>query len=395
MSKFEKQIDKLHEIALKAFNEKIGNKEYPHPINLPVGLLDNIENGRWETAYTRNLAYLLDCSEHHGYGDAFLKELLKRVDHEVDCKDYLVCAEKSLLGEEKGRFDIYIPNVLVIEAKTADVSKATLKKQLDKYDHELLGKKGLKKVSLTIDTVKAKSNWKNITWRDIIDVIWTVIKGNPQKVGYWFAKYFISSIYTNLYGDTSEFVNIYNFVNDEALEEAASQLEDFAFDFEMFKKHPSAVLALYDYTDEDSEFDKAYNECVKKLKSEIKGVWGESSDLHNPETWNISQKISKDIYLNIAITNKMKQKGEDYVDGLYWFYNIFYDGKERVEHQLKLEQALANHKQFQGRKYYTPQSLGLEKGDITILGVIPFGDDVTQITKDFEVIRGLVSKLDS
>ena len=69
----ESLLERLKKSAEDAYQKIQKDKDYPHPINMPVGLFDYLENGRLETAYTRTLAYLLDAKAPHGYGDKILR----------------------------------------------------------------------------------------------------------------------------------------------------------------------------------------------------------------------------------------------------------------------------------------------------------------------------------
>ncbi|MEE6206492.1 MAG: hypothetical protein VZR95_00345 [Alphaproteobacteria bacterium] len=387
--------------AEKAFFDL--DEEYPHPAHLPIGLLSRVENGHWETAYTRTLAYLLG-DNNHGYGYDFLRALLKKVDccrNIVDCRVY---AEKALSGSQDGRFDIYAAGQCIIEAKTANYNITSVRKQLHKYDEELakIEPNGIDKLFLTIypeDDKKIRADdWKNITWSDICDILWKVIKNKKNRAGYWYVKYFMVSIYADLYGYDAEYINIYDFLTDDKIKKYACQIKEHYFDFKLFKKYPTAFMVLYDAVQEEYDnektFTKSYNECVKQLKKMVYAVFPTGKQLNKSRSWNAFLLLSnvKDIYFNAGITNKMQKKNKHFKDGLYWFDNLNFSGKERFENQRKW--CIKMSKYFDCDKY-SNGFLGLI-GTNVILNTIEFDEEnaAQTISNDLRITTKLARNND-
>lgn len=383
MNSIEDNLEELKQKAEENFEK--ADKEYPIPVNMPVGLLDCIENGRWETAYTRTLAYLLGCNK-HGYGKRFLEALLGK---KVSSADYMVCAEKALL-KEKGRFDVYVAGELVIEAKTVSVAAGDLLNQLQKYNNELGNE--ILKLSLTVEPVDMASSggWKNITWEQMAETLWEVVKDEPNKPGYWFVKYFICSIYANLYGCNSDYIDICDYLEEADLEETAADVTAKGVDFAVFKKYPSAIFALYDgYTEENSVFDKSCDQCVNRLKEEIEEVFRNElaiKELHRPASWNVWCDIAEGVDFNIGVTNKVNCANGKFEDGLYWFYNVNFSGKQRTELLQKLKEEFLLKSNC---KFYSNDFLGLE-GDNLILFVGEYDKKeifLKNLKNDFSIIK--------
>ena len=320
-------LEKLKKEAINAYHEIEKNKSYPHPINMPIGLFDYLENGRLETAYTRTLAYLMDAQAPHGYGDKILRNLLARYDINCENLDYSVHPE-FYFGQKNGRFDVFIkgekdkqPFVVVIEAKTDSTEG---KQQLKIYNEYLADKPGVIKFYLTTDGEKASSKeWKPISWLNIANILVDVILNNPKQVGYAFISYYISSIYSQLYDHKTDYLNIYQLLDENILQTYASKLNNESFEFETFKQYPSAIFTLYQYTEPESIFDKSYEESVQKLNENISNIFEKyKNQIHNPQTWNQYITLREKEYLNIGITNRVLIENNEFKDGLWWFANI-------------------------------------------------------------------------
>lgn len=334
-NQIEKILKNLKQEAINIYQEIKENKNYPHPINMPVGLFDYLENGRLETAYTRTLAYLLDAKAPHGYGDEILKKLLFHCNIKCEKLDYSVYPE-FCFGLSDGRFDVFVqgekdnqPFAIAIEAKTDSTEG---KQQLKIYNEYLADKSGVIKLYLTTDGESASNKeWKSISWLNIADILIEVIQNNPKQVGYAFISYYISSIYSQLYGHKTNCLNIYQLLEDDILQEYANQLNDKNFEFELFEQYPSAIFMLHQYTESDSKFDESYDDCVQKLNEHISDIWGKYKDknpIHNPQTWNQYITLGEKEYLNIGITNRVLIENKEFKDGLWWFADINFGSLE-------------------------------------------------------------------
>lgn len=346
-NQIEKILENLKDEAIKAYQEIKENKNYPHPINMPIGLFDYLENGRLETAYTRTLAYLLDAKTPHGYGDKILKSLLAHCNIKCEKLDYSVYPE-FCFGQEDGRFDVFVqgemdnqPFVIAIEAKTDSTEG---KKQLKIYNEYLADKSGVIKLYLTIDGETASSKeWKSISWLNIADILVDVIQNNSEQVGYAFMSYYISSIYSQLYGHKTDYLNIYQLLEDDILQEYANQLNDKNFEFELFEQYPSAIFMLHQYTESDSKFDESYDDCVQKLNKRISDIWGKykhENPIHNPQTWNQYITLGEKEYLNIGITNRVFIEGNKFKDELWWFADINFSSLEQKLQNIEKYKAM-------------------------------------------------------
>lgn len=340
-------LENLKDEAIKVYQEIKENKNYPHPINMPVGLFDYLENGRLETVYTRTLAYLLDAKAPHGYGDKILRNLLSHCNIQCKKMDYSVYPE-FCFGKEDGRFDVFVqgemdnqPFVIAIEAKTDSTEG---KKQLKIYNEYLADKSGVIKLYLTIDGETASSKeWKSISWLNIADILVDVIQNNSEQVGYAFISYYVSSIYSQLYGNKADYLNVYQLLEDDILQEYANQLNDKHFKFELFEQYPSAIFMLHQYTEADSKFDESYDECVQNLNKHISDILRKYKDkkaIHNPQTWNQYIDIEDHTYLNIGITNRVLIEGNKVKDELWWFADINFSSLEQKLQNIEKYKAM-------------------------------------------------------
>ena len=342
---FHMRLDKLKNEAIDAYYQIKQDKNYPHPINMPIGLFDYLENGRLETAYTRTLAYLLDAKAPHGYGDKILKNLLAY--YNINCKNLDFCVYPEYRFNQKAkhpkRFDIFIqgkadgkPFVVVIEAKTVSIEG---KQQLANYDNYLeknFAKEGTKviKIYLTIDADEpSQDSWRKLSWLDIIQILNSCIKIEKKQdnLGYDFIRYYISSIYSQLYGHNANYLNIYQLLKEKTLQSYAIELQNENFDFNTFQQYPSALLMLYQYTPKGCNFDESFEIVVQTIKEKISNFltqYNIKSLIHNPYTWNKYIEIGSKEYLNIGITNRVLVKDNSFNDGLWWFANINFESLE-------------------------------------------------------------------
>ena len=275
----ENLLDRFKKNAIKEFEKIKKNKEYPTPINCPVSLFGTIENGCKETAYTRALAYLLDRNETHGFGNDIFVELCscKEINFPVKSAEYDVNAE--LWNQDKNnRYDIRIsgkrtkgttnPGFLIaIEAK---INAGFGEGQLKKYDRDLKNKSNkLIKICLTKESLEKTDlpkDWISLTWNDVASILWNAIKGKENRPGYEYVRYYISSIYQDIYQNNVKYSNIYDFIDDENYDpDLIKELQDCEIDFETLIKYPNTCTAVYWKTEEDSVFDVSYLAGCRKL----------------------------------------------------------------------------------------------------------------------------------
>lgn len=349
----EQTLKEFQNKAIATYKEMEKGEEYPFPSILPVGLFNCLKHGKLETDYTRTLAYLLDEKEKHGYGNKFMQVLCEKLKMGA-LQDYIVCPEKYC---ENGRYDIFIKGksgakdcLIVIEAK---IDSDEGENQLGKYNEDLKKYNAdIKKIFLTVNKEKTPSqeDWLNWTWQDIINLLWKVIKYKKyqKQAGYYFCKYFISSIYSNVYDVKGDNISLYNCLVDEEIQEYADKIETAAISNEIFIKYPSALSTLYDYTAEKSKFDESYLKWDKHLRENIKNVWNNvalklNKTINNkaPTYWNKYYVIEgTQICLNIGVKGVATKLKGVIKENLYWFYNVHFEGKNRFELLQKMQDNL-------------------------------------------------------
>lgn len=218
----ENLLEKFKKNAIEKFEKLKEDKEYPMPVNCPVSLFGTIESGCKETAYTRALAYLLDHNETHGFGKKVFETFCKKIPFQAESANYDVNAE--LWNQDKNnRYDIRIsgkrtkgivnPDFLIaVEAK---INASFWKDQLKRYNKDLGSKsKNLIKICLTKEKLDEKNltkGWISLTWKDIAALLWEAIKGEKDKAGYEYVRYYISSIHQDIYRNNIKYSDIYNF----------------------------------------------------------------------------------------------------------------------------------------------------------------------------------------
>lgn len=282
-------LEQFKKNAIKTFEKLKNDKEYPLPINCPVSLFGTIENGGKETAYTRALAYLFDCHETHNFGKDIFVAFCEKIDFSAKSANYDVNAE--LWNEDKNnRYDIRIrgkrtrgtakPDFLIaIEAK---INAQFGKDQLKRYDKDLKNKSdNLMKICLTKENIEddLPEGWKSLTWKDIASLLWKAIKGKKEKTGYEYVRYYISSIYQDIYGNNINYSDIYDFADDENYDEdLIEKVQEYEIDLETLIKYPNTCTELYYQTEEDSLFAKSYLTGCKKLVCIEKELFEEFCD---------------------------------------------------------------------------------------------------------------------
>ncbi len=344
-------FEELKKQAVEAYQNIIKDKKYPHPVNLHQGLFSFLENGRLETAYTRTLAYLLDAKAPHGLGGEILKRLLhyvKGIDYSNQITCYNVYPEFYFDPQKKGRFDIYIegitdkdkPFIIVIEAKT---SSTLGKGQLKKYDAYLKSKKNVTKIYLTVNKENPGNNqWIQMIWGDIAKILVATIEDKIQNESYDFVRYYVSSIYAQLYGHGANYLNIYELLSEKVLYDYAEKVKNANFDFKVFQKYPSAIWMLHAYTPEDSQFYDSYKKCVKNLKEHIDKLFKKNfprKSIHNPQSWNEYIAIPHNEFLNVGITNRMRVEKGKFYDELWWYCNINFPSLQQKHQRLAVYKA--------------------------------------------------------
>lgn len=350
MGELNELLNEFRDKCKEIYKKKLADEKFPHPHNLPVSLLGCIDMGRLETANTKTLAYLLNGNELHGLGFVVLEELIKRIgiDNCQSIKDCSVFAEKPFYdGEKIGRFDIIVEGVMIISTNQekpfeivieAKIDSKEGNGQLKKYDDILAKdqrKRVIKKVFLTIEKKDpSEKDWDNILWSDIADVIWSAINKDDlrEACGYQFARYYISSIYSNIYNITTKDANIYNVISKtDVCPNDIDKLNQAIFDFNLYQKFPNTVDFIYhNFSAEDSLFDKSYYDVDQKIMNFLVGIRDKlklGNKINNYQSykskdyWSAGYNL-KDfkIYFQISLRNFYNQNNEERVFCVPYIY---------------------------------------------------------------------------
>lgn len=365
----ENLLEKFKQNAIKKFEKLKEDKEYPTPVNCPVSLFGTIESGCKETAYTRALAYLLDHNETHGFGKDIFVAFCKKIRFQAKSADYDVNAE--LWNQDKNnRYDIRIsgkrtrgtanPDFLIaIEAK---INAGFGKDQLKRYDKDLKNKTdNLMKICLTkeeIDEDDLPKEWISLTWKDIATLLWEAIKGQKDKAGYEYVRYYISSIYQDIYRNNIKYSDIYNFIDDESYDQSLiGKLQECEIDLKTLIKYPNTCTAVYWKTEEGCAFDASYLSVCQKLAdvesailedfSEKKGCQFSSTSLN--DLWKSHWHKEEKFEMEIGLSGKMDQ---DYNEEMVLSLDAYTHSKANFPALKRVFE----------KKIYLPINLGGTKG---------------------------------
>lgn len=206
--------------------EQIGRnspEDDPHPAMLPFGLLGDLSTAALhETVHTKLLAWFLDPSKPHGFGDLLLRALcelseLKEHIHGKELENVAVHPEYEI---RRGRIDIVVqgrvvnkPLSLWVEAKT---SSDEGNRQLRRYAKSLSAwhkKNGddslLAAIFLTPDGRKAKSvgergasefHWQPLAYPRLACALWGAARGRPDAPGRALLRLYLASVLRDLGG---------------------------------------------------------------------------------------------------------------------------------------------------------------------------------------------------
>jgi hypothetical protein len=177
------------------------------PLRCPVSLFGTMDRGRLETAHTKTLAWLLDPSREHGFGDRLLRAVLGAVrGPDAECSDARVDSEFMLWGDEaEGRLDILIRGrsnnspgwLLVIEGK---VDALEGHEQLDRYDAWIARwepDRTAYRVFLTPKGHAAETGggaWQPMSFLQLAGVLRSAMSAVRQAPGYHFLRYYLAGI---------------------------------------------------------------------------------------------------------------------------------------------------------------------------------------------------------
>lgn len=187
-----------------------------HPLLEPVSLLAPMQRGTWEVAHTRILAWLLDGKQAHGFGNALLQSLLRRIAEDADAN--LNLSEIEVHGEffcgTHDRIDLWItgqmqqredrqPFLIAIEAKIAAEEGPN---QLGRYDRGVdrwlqdhPGGKAMR-VYLVSEIREAGEHWTQLLYQDLATSLWQGAQKKNAAPGYAYLRYYLASIYQDVCG---------------------------------------------------------------------------------------------------------------------------------------------------------------------------------------------------
>ena len=320
----ENLLEKFKQNAIDEFKELKKDNEYPMPVNCPVSLFGTIENGFKETAYTRALAYLLDHNETHGFGKYVFDAFCEKIPFQAKSAEYDVNAE--LWNQDKNdRYDIRIggkrtkgtANTDFLIAVEAKINSSFGKDQLTRYDKDLENKsKNLMKICLTkekLDKDNLPKGWKSWTWKDVATLLWKAIKGKKDKAGYEYVRYYISSIYQDIYQNNIKYSDIYDFIDNKKYDKyLIGKLQEYKIDLETLIKYPNTCTAIYRQTEDGKPFDKSYLTRCKELvhieNNIFKALYDKASFKVSPlDLWKSHWHKEEKFDMEIGLSGKMDQ----------------------------------------------------------------------------------------
>lgn len=202
---------------VRAHIEKLSQDD---PLRCPISLFRTMDCGRLETAHTRTLAWLLDPkkNEEHGFGDALMAALLRRLaarDHfdrlqveRVGCEHFL----EGAAGE--GRLDVLAEGeweskgervrwTLVIEAK---VDAWEGEGQLNKYEEWFRSHAADRekyRVFLTPDGRAPETGaeeWESLSFLELVRIFRAVYGGLRHAPGFHFLRFYLAGVVQDVCG---------------------------------------------------------------------------------------------------------------------------------------------------------------------------------------------------
>jgi hypothetical protein len=211
-------FDKWRERTRDLLRSRLKDLPTDDPLLCPISLFRTMDYGRLETAPTRTLAWLLDSTREHGFGDKLLAALLQRILNRGDFDKFSaerVTSEQSVAGlDAKGRLDVLAEGtwedhgkrvrwLLVIEAK---VSAMESEAQLTKYEQWLrsyaAGRQVLR-VFLTPDGRTAESGsdaWEPLSYLQLVQAFRKVYGELRDAPGFHFLRFYLAGVLQDICG---------------------------------------------------------------------------------------------------------------------------------------------------------------------------------------------------
>ena len=192
-------------------NDRIGDLDKDDPMRCRISLFRTMDLGRLETAHTRTLAWLLDPTREHGFGNRLIAALMAKVSGRANVEGLRVGRVESEVAISSGRLDVFAKGewedgssrkwVLVIEAK---VGAPESDGQLGKYDdwldihaadHEIF------RIFLSPDgraPETSEMEWQALSYLELMLSFRTVYDKLRDKAGFHFLKFYMAGVFQDV-----------------------------------------------------------------------------------------------------------------------------------------------------------------------------------------------------
>jgi hypothetical protein len=189
------------------------------PLRCPVSLFGTMDYGRLEVAHTRTLAWLLDPTKEHGFGDALLRTWVCQLLDAQGCREFSVSRVEPELFIESGpgiggRIDVLAEGhltdgaavrrwMLVVEAK---IDAGEGEEQLGRYDRwieEYADEREVLRVFLTPGGWEGETgefDWQPLSFLDLVRILRSAMETVRNAPGYHFLRYYLSGVLRDVCG---------------------------------------------------------------------------------------------------------------------------------------------------------------------------------------------------
>ncbi len=198
-------------------NARIKELDGDDPLICPISLFRTMDYGRLETAHTRTLAWLLDPTREHGFGDRLIAALMAEVSGQVNAEGLRVDRVESEVVISSGRLDVFAKGdwgdgsrrkwALVIEAK---VGAPDSDGQLEKYDDWLaihVADYEILRIFLTPNGREPKhgrepengeEKWRPLSYLELMLCFRTVYDELRGEDGFHFLKFYMAGVFQDV-----------------------------------------------------------------------------------------------------------------------------------------------------------------------------------------------------
>jgi len=191
------------------------------PLRCSIGLFETIDLSFRETAHTRMLAWLMDPSKEHGFGDVLVSVFLQKVfrlKSRPRLKEVAIRSE-VITSDQKGRLDIHLGGKwsatdrastrweVILEAKIhADEGdeqcsryETEVQVRRDSYSERVL-------VFLTPDgrppatnSINADRPWESLSFLDLLALFRPELAALTERPGFYMIRHYMAGVLKNLY----------------------------------------------------------------------------------------------------------------------------------------------------------------------------------------------------